>query len=155
MRKRTQNPLPQKLNGFQKLPRERFVKLVKEKRIIGGQFLLLEFCLAIADWDAKHTKTFGGFDATLDEISEVLGISRSTIGFQMRKLTEKGLFRYGVDGRTYIRDFESLVWKNTNPNYVSRLTDQLNHEMGNQPVVEDIQIPESFGTKENDDVDPG
>jgi len=155
MRKRTQNPLPQKLNGFQKLPRERFVKLVKEQKIIGGEFLLLEFCLAIADWDSKHIKTFGGFDATLDEISEVLGISRSTIGYQMRKLAKKGFFINGTDGRIYIKNFESLVWKNTNPNYVNRLTDQLNHEIQNQPVIEDIQIPESFDTKENDDVDPG
>ena len=154
MKKRILNPLPQKLKGFQKLPRERFVKLVKEQGILGGEFLLLEFCLAIADWDYNH-KTFASFDANLDEMSEILGIPRSTISYQMRKLKKRDFFIDGVDGRTYIRDFESLVWKNVNPNHVSRLADRFNNETEGQMVAEEIQIPESFGTKENEDIEPG
>lgn len=154
MRKRTINPLPQKLNGYQKIPRERFTRLIKEMRMSGGEFLLFEFCLAIADWDKNH-KTYASFDTKLDEISEVLGIPRSTVGYQLKKLRENGYIFDGQDGRIHIKDFERYVWTKVVPNSVKKSAENFNDENTNQETGYVIQIPDDYDSKENEDFDPG
>lgn len=100
------NRLLKKLNGFQKAPRDRFLLLAMG--ILSQQeFILYELGIALTDWDYRHTDTYGTFQATNQELAEILGLKTdSSISRHKTGLLKKGLFILAVDHRITPKDFE-------------------------------------------------
>lgn len=108
------NRLLKKLNGYQKAPRARF-KLLSEGRLTQEEFLLYELTIAITDWDSKH-ETYGTFEATNQEIAELLGWkSDTTVLKHKRNLIKKDIFLIENDGRIKAKGFDKWQLRLSNP----------------------------------------
>lgn len=100
------NTLYKKLNGFQKAPRNRF-KFLLEKILSHEELLLYELGIAITDWDINHKDTYGSFQASNQELAEILGWrSDTTAGRHKNSLIEKKFFKIRDDKRIAPWKFE-------------------------------------------------
>lgn len=86
------NPLIKKIRGYQKAPRDRFF-LLYNKTLTQEEFVLYELGIAITDWDREHTETYGTFQATNQELAEILGWDSDTTALRHKdSLIQRGLF---------------------------------------------------------------
>lgn len=107
MKRKLTNSLLQKLKGFNKAPKERFLAL--HKGIITQEELLMyELGIAITDWDTEHL-TYGTFYTTNRELAEILGWKSDTSALRVKTaLIRKGLFIETEDGRIRVKGFD--IW---------------------------------------------
>lgn len=107
------NRLLKKLNGFQKAPKDRFLLLAKGV-LTQEELILYELGLATIDWDYRHIDTFGTFQATNQELAEILGWKNgATVSRHKARLIEKGFFILADDKRIEPKDFE--MWELKKP----------------------------------------
>jgi len=112
MEKKVTNRLLKKLRGFQKADKGRFL-LLAFGELTHEELMLYEFCVAIADWDRDHVETFGTFEATNQEIAQVLRWKAdSTVSRYRKSLIDKGYFE-PVGKRFRIKDFEKWELRKT------------------------------------------
>lgn len=85
------NSLIKKLRGYQRAYRDRFF-LLYNKTLTQEEFILYEVGIAITTWD-KSKEGYGTFQATNDELSEILGWDSGTTALRHKNsLIKKGLF---------------------------------------------------------------
>lgn len=102
----SRNKLLSSLHGFNKAPKERF-KLLVDRVLDRQEFLVYEFCLAIATWDDdNYPDKYGTFSATNIDVAEILGWSESNISRIRGRLVSKGYFKKLDNGRTWVKDFD-------------------------------------------------
>lgn len=108
MKRKLTNSLLQKLKGYNKAPKERFLAL--HRGIITQEELLMyELGIAITDWDTEHL-TYGTFCTTNREIAEILGWKSDTSALRVKAgLIKKGLFIETEDGRIKVKGFDKWL----------------------------------------------
>ncbi len=103
------NRLYRRLNGFQKASRERF-KILTAQILTQEEFLLYELGVAIADWDKRHVDTYQSFEATNQELGNILGWKSDSTAFRHKlSLLKKGYFIKRPDGRIIVKGFDNWV----------------------------------------------
>jgi hypothetical protein len=111
MKKGKTNRLIKKMNGYQKANRERFL-LLAFGELTQEELILYEFLIAITDWDRNHD-TFGTFEATNQEIAEMLRWkANSSVSRYKKSLLEKGFIEI-IGDRMHIKDFEKWELRKT------------------------------------------
>lgn len=86
------NQLLKRLNGFQKADRKRFI-LLKDRRLTEEEFVLYELGIALAIWD-KEKEAYGTFEATNQELADILGWKSDTTALRHKKsLIRKEFFK--------------------------------------------------------------
>lgn len=71
------------------------------------EFILYELGIALTDWDYRHTETYGTFQATNQELAEILGFKTdSSISRHKTGLLKKVLFILADEHRIAPKDFE-------------------------------------------------
>lgn len=105
------NPLLKKLRGYQKAPRDRYF-LLRDHILTQEEFLLYELGLAITDWDKTHIDFYGTFQATNQDLADMLGWSSdSTVSRYKKSLIRKGFFLLALVNRLQVKDFSSWELK--------------------------------------------
>jgi len=83
--------LLRKLNKtYQKVFRDRHIR-ARKLSLTDSEYRLWDLCVAVYDWDKKHTQTFGTLETTDRELASILGWSASKACRKRNSLIRKGL----------------------------------------------------------------
>lgn len=149
MRKdRNAQKLKRRSTGFFKAPREIFY-LLADKKVTTEEFVLLEFIIAMTDWDNSH-ESFGTLETTNQAIADCLGWSSdSTSGRHIKSLIKKGLLKRDEYNRLIPKDFDKWLWRkktafsqSTNANLESHSADM----QSNVAELQGIQSQEGLAS---------
>ncbi len=124
-------PIERRLNTtYQKVKRNRHV-IAKEMEFTDQEFRLFDLCLALYDWDKKHTETYMTVEATDYDISNILHWSPSKVCRTRNSLIKKGVLSKIGDGwyRVLVSDIAEVQSANSGMQFNDARVQQNNASM--------------------------